>query len=84
MFNLFNRKTSKEFMEDAKETYQVPPMPEVKPPAEECPYTIGPTSDGRTVLKITNGYSIMSLTMSEAAVRQMIRLLEATVSETVE
>lgn len=79
MFNLFNRKTSKEFMEEAVETYTVP-----SPAEEECPYTIGPTSDGRTVLKITNGYSIMSLTMSEAAVRQMIRLLEASISETVE
>ena len=84
MFNLFNRKTAKEFMEDAKETYQVPPMPEVKPPAEECPYTIGPTSDGRTLLRVTNGYSIMNLTMSETAVRQMIRLLEASISESEE
>ena len=83
MFNLFNRKTSREFMEEAVETYPTP-VPEVKPPAEECPYTIGPTSDGKTVLKITNGYSIMSLTMSEAAVRQMIRLLEASISETEE
>ncbi len=83
MFNLFNRKTSREFMEEAVETYPTP-VPEVKPPTEECPYTIGPTSDGRTVLKITNGYSIMSLTMSEAAVRQMIRLLEASISETKE
>jgi len=83
MFNLFNRKTSKEFMEEANETYPMP-VPEDKPAEEECPYTIGPTVDGRTVLKVTNGYSVMSLTMSEAAVRQMIRLLEATISETVE
>lgn len=80
MFNLFNHKTSKEFMEDAKETYSLP----ADEPAEECPYTIGPTSDGRTVLRITNGHSVMSLTMSKAAVRQMIRLLEATISETKE
>lgn len=83
MFNLFNRKTAKEFMEDAVETYPTP-VPEDKPAEEECPYTIGPTSDGRTVLKVSNGYCVMSVTMSEAAVRQMIRLLEASISETVE
>lgn len=80
MFNLFNRKTAKEFMEEAVETYPTP-APKVRPAEEECPYTIGPTSDGRTVLKITNGYSIMSLTMSEAAVRLMIRMLEASISD---
>lgn len=80
MFNLFNRKTSREFMEDAKETYPTPVL-EDKPAEEECPYTIGPTSDGRTVLRVTNGHSIMSLTMSEAAVRLMIRMLEASISD---
>lgn len=80
MFNLFNRKTSKEFMEEAKETYPTP-VPEDKSSEEECPYTIGPTSDGRTVLKISNGYTVMSLTMSESAVRRMICLLEASISE---
>ena len=83
MFNLFNRKTSKEFMEEAKETYPSP-APKVRPADDECLYTVGPTNDGRTVLRITNGYSIMSLTMNDVAVRQMIRLLEANISETVE
>lgn len=87
MFNPFQRKTAKDFMEDAKETYglpdttQVPPMPEVKPPKDECLYTVGTTQSGKTVLKVGDGYGTMTLIMNGPATRQMIRMLEATLTE---
>lgn len=58
-------------MEDAKETYQAPPA------KDECLYTVGTTQMGQTVLKLGNGYSTITLTMNDVAVRKMIRLLEA-------
>lgn len=78
MFNIFPRKTAKDFMEQAQETYKVP---ESKPAKDDCLYTVGTTQSGQTVLKIGDGYSTMTLTMNDAAVRQMIRLLEATLEE---
>jgi hypothetical protein len=71
VFDFFNRKTVKDFMEDAKETYQAPPA------KDNCLYTVGTTQMGQTVLKIGDGYSTITLTMNEVAVRKMIRLLEA-------
>ena len=44
-------------------------------------YTVGVLTDNRTVVKITSGYTTLSLEMNNAAVRQMIRLLEAAIRE---
>ena len=41
-------------------------------------YTIGMTDDERVMLRLTSGYTTLSVTMNEAGVRRMIRLLEAT------
>jgi hypothetical protein len=75
VFDFFNRKTAKDFMEQAQETYQAPPA------KDECLYTVGTTQSGQTVLKLVDGYMTMSLTMNDVAVRKMIRLLEATLEE---
>jgi hypothetical protein len=75
VFDFFNRKTAKDFMEDAKETYQAPPA------KDNCLYTVGTTQSGQTVLKLGDGYSTITLTMNAVAVRKMIRLLEATLEE---
>jgi len=75
MFDFFNRKTAQDFIEDAKETYQAPA------PKDDCLYSVGTTQSGQTVLKISDGYSTITLTMNDASVRQMIRLLEATLDE---
>lgn len=57
------------------------PMPTVVPPKpKEALYTVGTTDDGKTVLKVGDGYTV-TLTMNDAAVRQMIRLLEATLTD---
>ena len=90
MFNLFGRKTARDFMEDAKETYGLPdakenpPMPEVKPPkpvkAEQKEhYRVGRTTDGMTTLTLIADYgNSMTLTMNQEACEQMIRMLKAT------
>lgn len=61
----------------------VPVMPVVHEPAEvdDGCYTVGVTNDNRTVMKVTAGYATLELSLNNAAVRQMIRLLEATIRE---
>lgn len=62
MFDWFRRSTAKEFMEEAKETYRVPPMPEVKAPSSNptvC-YSVGPTDDNRVILTV--GWSKITMT----------------------
>jgi hypothetical protein len=58
------------------------PMPEVKfAKASEDGYTVGVNNDGSTVLKMTTNYTTVTLTMNEFGTRQLIRLLEATLTE---
>lgn len=67
--------------EDTNNPGKVPPMPTLSPSkAKEALYTIGTTTDGQTVLKVGDLYTT-TLTMNEAAVRQLIRLLEATLTD---
>lgn len=82
MFNLFGRKTAKDFLEQAKETYSA--LPEVTPvsvPRKEINeyYRVGHTTDGETTLTLmANGGASMTLTMSPDACEQMIRMLRST------
>jgi hypothetical protein len=81
MFNLFGRKTVKNFEAEAKETYSVPevkPIDVPKKPKEY--YRVGRTDDGYTTLTMldSSGYGSMTLTMNREACEQMIRMLEAT------
>ena len=66
------------------EPKKIAPKPaEETPKKDPCYYTVGRTNGGQTVLRLNdeNGYSSMSLTMNPSAVRQMIRMLEATLVE---
>ena len=82
MFDLFRRRTAKEFLEEAKETYTVPTtaplVPEMKQDSKEY-YRIGRTEDGMTTLTLmsTDGFSC-TLSMNQSACKQMIRMLEST------
>lgn len=82
MFNLFGRKTAKDFMEKDKETYSVP---EVKPAKKEQKefYRVGCTDDGHTTLTMLgiDGYGSMTLTMNREACDQLIRMLQSTFQE---
>lgn len=82
MLNLFGRKTAKDFMEEAKETYEVPKVELSKKEHKEY-YRVGRTDDGYTTLTMLGdgGYGSMTLTMNQEACEQMIRMLEATFAE---
>ncbi len=71
MFDFFRRRTAKEFVEEAKEKYGVPPMPEVTPPKEEPAkiyYRLGLTDNNRVAFSM--GYT--EITMNRAGCQQMI------------
>jgi hypothetical protein len=80
MFNLFGRKTAKDFVAEAKETYSVPEPAPVPEQEQKEFYRVGRTDDGCTTLTMLgiNGYGSMTLTMNRDACDQMIRMLEAT------
>lgn len=59
----------------------LPQLEEIKLPKEDrAYYTVGSLDDGRVQLTVGHPTSI-TLTMNEAAVRQMIKLLEAAITE---
>jgi hypothetical protein len=82
MFNLFGRRTAKDFVAEAKETYSVPEVAPVDVPKKEKRefYRVGRTEDGCTTLTMidSGGYGSLTLTMNREACEQMIRMLEAT------
>jgi hypothetical protein len=82
MFNLFGRKTVKDFEAEAKETYSVPEVSSPKKEQKEF-YRVGRTDDGYTTLTMIDrsGYGSLTLTMNQEACEQMIRMLKATFSE---
>ena len=56
-----------------------PPMPSVEEPVDNSDgYTVGVDSKNNTVMRINYDYGTTTLTMTPEGVRQMIRLLEAT------
>lgn len=79
MFNWFGRREYPKVDQVAQlptpTTY--PAMPKVSVPSEDG-YTIGVDDNGSTILRLTCDYSTTTLTMNKTGVRQMIRLLEAT------
>ena len=82
MFNLFGRKTVKDFEAEAKETYSVPEVASPKKEQKEF-YRVGRTDDGYTTLTMIDrsGYGSLTLTMNQEACEQMIRMLKATLPE---
>jgi len=83
MFNLFGRKTAKDFQAEAKDTYAVPEAAPVPKQEQKEFYRVGRTDDGCTTLTMLgiNGYGSMTLTMNREACEQMIRMLKSTFTE---
>lgn len=85
MFDFFRRRTAKELIEQANETYglpepvKVPAMPTPKPKEPQEHYRIGARPDGMTTITMLdhNGFS-MTLTMNQSGCEQMIRMIRAT------
>lgn len=80
MFNLFGRKTAKDFLKEAQETYSVPEVKPVKAPASSPQehYRVGFDDSGMTTLTLMCGNSTMTLSMNQEACEQMIRMIRAT------
>jgi hypothetical protein len=79
VFNLFGRKTVKDFEAEAKETYsvsEVKPINVPKDPKEN--YRVGCTADGMTTLTLMDNALTMTLTLNQAGCKQLIRMLEST------
>ena len=66
----------------AKSFKEVPEETPVKKNEHHIPYTIGNDTDGMTVMKFNSGGIEMTLTLNEKGVRHLIRMLEASLSET--
>jgi hypothetical protein len=81
MFNLFGKRTAKEFLDEAKETYIVPEVKPVETDVNESAlYMVGVNEHGMVQLRVGGSYAI-TLTMNNSAVRQMIKQLEAAMPE---
>ncbi len=82
MFDFFRKKTAKEFIEEAKETYGLPEVKPIEMPPVEIPkqdqvvYRIGKTQEGKVTLSLGE-WGGVSITMNNAGVDQLIRMLES-------
>lgn len=70
MFDFFRRRTAKEYMEEIKEKYTVPPLPTPETPATTY-YRLGLTDNNRVSFQM--GYS--EITMNRAGVENLIKQL---------
>ena len=84
MFDFFTRRTAKDYLTEAKETYGVPEQQKFDNPMSEAKefYRVGCTDTGETTLTFLgfNG-SNMTLTMNQEACDKLIRMLRATYNE---
>jgi len=71
MFNLFRKKTAKEFIEEAKETYIAPKKEETKEKPATTYYRIGLTSNNRVSFQM--GYD--EITMNQTGCENLIAQL---------
>lgn len=87
MFDLFNRKTAKDFAAEAKERYGVPvptPWPQAPEPddaVDKPAYQIGKTEDGQVTFRMGTDTNWTQLTMNNEGVRSLIRMLEAAMDD---
>lgn len=83
MFNLFKsrQKYVEELMDEIKDAGNVEPATAKLPPPSNPVYQIGRTEDGRTTLRIGDGYAHSTLTMNASAVNRLIRMLEVAVED---
>ena len=78
MFDLFSKKAAEKVAKEIMEDLKIPEPIREKTSDEQDWYRVGCTNDGRTTLTLLNGPASMTLTMNEDRLRQLIKLLEAT------
>lgn len=79
---MFGKKTAKDFLKEAQDTYSVPkePVPMIPMPMEDSDaptYQIGKTEDGRVTFRIGNYSGSSTLIMNNVGVDTLIKMLEA-------
>ncbi len=82
MFGLFKKDEIKEIIENATKDAEVPAP--IDDQSLHDNVRVGVTNDGRTTLTLTNHNNYMSsmtVTMEKGYVKQLVRLLEATLAE---
>ena len=83
MFNFFSPSTAKDYQLKSAGDYKMttPRVDEVNIPSKHT-YSVGIDNDGNTALKLQNNFGTTTLTLNEHGVRQLIRMLEATLPPT--
>ena len=82
MFNIFPSGTDKGYQRNTEDAYIMPtPKVDSVKVAPKHDYSVGIDDDGNTVLKLHSGITTMSMTLSHSGVRQLIRMLEATLPD---
>ena len=74
MFNWFKKKPVEKVVETPVKTVVTPLPP---PPDDKIAYQVGKTECGKTTLRLGNGYSSGTLTMTDAGLVKLIEMLEA-------
>lgn len=83
MFDFFNRNNTNNYHQIAEDTYNMstPKTDSVKVKPRHS-YSVGLNEENNTVLKLQfEGAGTTTLTLNQAGVRRLIRLLEATIPE---
>jgi len=82
MFNFFSPGTAKDYQLASEEIYKTttPKVDDVNIPGKHT-YSVGIDDDGNTAIKLQNDFGVTTLTLNERGVRQLIRMLEATLPE---
>lgn len=81
MFNLFSRRTTKDFVKQVQSVYGSPMTWRVGPEAvseSKDLYRVGVTPAGMTTLTLTADGTSMTLTMDEAGFEQLIKTIRST------
>ena len=82
MFNIFPSGTAKDYQRNTEDAYIMPtPKVDSVKVAPKHDYSVGIDDDGNTVLKLHSGITTMSMTLSHSGVRQLVRMLEATLPD---
>jgi len=82
MFNFFSPSTAKDYQLASENDYKTttPKVDEVNVPGKHT-YSVGIDNEGNTALKLQSDFGTTTLTLNEYGVRQLIRMLEATLPE---
>lgn len=80
IFDFFKTSDYKDYKEEAMD-YNTTPLVDSVKVSPKHDYSVGIDYEGNTVLKLYSGNTAMSMTLSQSGVRQLVRMLEATLPD---